>query len=512
MVQLSIIAYNSNNIQILGKIVGNTENTAEGTTYGYATIGHYTDGKDAASVRKELVLRLAKENFGKSGRTREVLRSIYGTDYKRINIKDFVKRLRLMGQVIDAIDRNSEYKSLEDEVLHQLKKRLDQVQDRLLGNFVLRDGVAKIEAGEKSETVGKLNPKLSKLIAMTRRRVITRKKMIDLVRRDIAFTDWDYRQIASDFDVPVEDAKELIAMFKSCFDKQGHFLRSVFEKHIPIFVWYEKRIFDFMWNCLKGTLRRNDRVAFLNSFQLLIDRMNTPKKVAIKTLLTDFLSDPYAVDFSDRNALMLANLLVRKYNKELQLDIEVTPEEVLLVRDGVDEDLALALAESLDNIHRGRLLKKIRSIHRRLAEALDPKRSGTPSMPVRYLLSLERETFIFLCLVGGETAASVVRSALKKYGNPKSDIYRMELSGRYLIPLLNHLKLVVRAVGRFGTADDLQQLSNVSWWEEGFRQLAMNEKQVVRVMQVMKWIDSTRERIVQKDFKDSRDTVGFRIG
>jgi hypothetical protein len=52
-----------------------------------------------------------------------------------------------------------------------------------------------------------------------------------------------------------------------------------------------------------------------------------------------FLPAPEKVEPSDRNAIMLANILLRTYNKELDVDIEMTPEEVLNVRNGLDRDV-----------------------------------------------------------------------------------------------------------------------------------------------------------------------------
>ena len=94
---------------------------------------------------------------------------------------------------------------------------------------------------------------------------------------------------------------------------------------------------------------------FLNALQMLIAKIHQPKR-AIKVLIADFCADPGVIEFADRNALMLANLLIRKYNKELNLDIELTPEEVLLVKEGLDREVvtyaALAYRERSGEIYR----------------------------------------------------------------------------------------------------------------------------------------------------------------
>ena len=94
-----------------------------------------------------------------------------------------------------------------------------------------------------------------------------------------------------------------------------------------------------MWHFLKITPERKDRVAFLNSLQLLISKMKHPDR-ALKVLLNDICQDLENISYSERNAFMLANLLVRTYNQELWLDVEITPEEVLDVRNGINRKAA----------------------------------------------------------------------------------------------------------------------------------------------------------------------------
>ena len=57
-------------------------------------------------------------------------------------------------------------------------------------------------------------------------------------------------------------------------------------------------------------------------------------------------------------------------------------------------------------------------------------------MPPRFLIALEREVHIFLALVGGNTAASILHSALKVFGNPESRFYTMEEGRQNLYGLL----------------------------------------------------------------------------
>ena len=325
--------------------------------------------------------------------------------------------------------------------------------------------------------------------------------MNDLVLRDGRnLTYRDYEDIADVFDIPIIDAKDLVKLINSSFDGSGHFLRGAFEKNIPIFAWYGEQIFEFMWFFFKEKkFSRKDRISFLNSLQLLIERLNQPKS-GIRLLLSDLLMNPGQVEYSDRNAIMLSNLLVRKYSKELNLDIEHTPEEVLLVKEGLDKGISKAVAEVIDAIYRKRISNKIRTIHSKLLQALDPGRNAENPMPLRYLLSLEREVFIFLCLIEGRIAHSVIRSALVRYGNPNSEIYMLKDSRRNLVKLLLHLKLLIRGISRFGTSEDLALLTQVSWAEDGFARLTDGTPHGNTVKQVMKWVDISKNVISKKDW------------
>ena len=62
---------------------------------------------------------------------------------------------------------------------------------------------------------------------------------------------------------------------------------------------------------------------------------------------------------------------------------------------------------------------------KRLNSAFDPALAAMASMPARFLLALEREVHIFLALVGGKTAATILHSSLKVFGNPEAPFYRV---------------------------------------------------------------------------------------
>jgi len=172
----------------------------------------------------------------------------------------------------------------------------------------------------------------------------------------------------------------------------------------------------------------------------------------------------------------------------------VTPEEVLLVKAGLDADVvkhAMDTIESNPEI----FLEKIQTIQNRIVAALDRRKSESEPMPLRYLLSLEREIHILLALVGGDTALSVLRKAVKRYGDPRSEIYRFSQSTDYLAALLQHLKVAIRGLGRIGEKIDLVVLEDVKKREKGFLRLGEGSQHEKLVARTMEWIEVARQSI-----------------
>jgi hypothetical protein len=365
---------------------------------------------------------------------------------------------------------------------------LGDVTKTVYDNLFAGVGIERLADGglqrtDRAERTG-LNEKLGDLLSFFRNRSGTRKKIKQMLRQSVEFDERDFQVIARDFDVTPESAAQLLGLLKSCFSKDGRFLRAAFERNIPAFAQYERKVFQFLWQYLKDITFREDRVAFLNALQLLISRLKQPN-LALHVLLDDLVQRPDQVAYSDRNALILSNILVRRYNKELTNDVEVTPEEVLLVRDGLDKEIVKDVSARLDREQEGFFIK-VRALHRAFKESLDPPESGSV-MPIRYLATLEREAYIFLSLVGGNTAHTVVRSAVKEYGNPDAEIYHLKKSPMSLKVNLQLLQVTMRGVIRFGDPDDLGLLKHVRGRLNAFLALKKATDYHEMVRRVMRW-------------------------
>jgi hypothetical protein len=458
-------------------------------------MGETTDKKrDRARV-----VRFVRDSFGSSRKTAaRVMTSLYGKDYKKIDLQNLGERFRLITDLLAAMEKNPEGKGLMEGVLRSIQPRMDLVRDEVLDDLVVQDDLIKMWSGEKETIIEKVDENLLKMIDISKERSATKKKIKPLQSLTAQFNAQDYEALAKEFDISVQEAEDIIALLKSCFDSNGDFLKGNFQKNVPEFARYEKKVFEILWQYLKQTPGRDDRLPFLNSLQLLNAQIQQPKK-ALRVLLADFVLDPTKVSFSDRNAMMLASQFLRKYNKEANLDIEITPEEVLLVKEGLDKAVAHYAAWRID-ANQKLFFEKLVTIRKKLIESLDPVFVDADVLPVRYLLALEREVHIFLSLVGGSTAHTALRGAVKVYGSPESDIYLSKEAHHHTAALLQHLAVFIRGFGRLGKENDSALLEEVKGAEEGFMRLGRGTRHEALVRRVMGWVDAAENDIVARNY------------
>lgn len=443
-----------------------------------------------------MVVRFSARAFGRDNQeTARILDCLYAPDFRFTTAYQVVDRIGLATRLIASISSSGQDPEARDElvdyVLELMEIRLDLVADEILDELSIQGELLGTGKGESDSLSITAHPQLRELLNFFRRRSRVKNKIKSILRKEVSFTDEDYQVIARDFGVSQGAAQELISLITGCFDKQGHFLRGAFEKRIPAFCDHEERVFEFLWHFLKEHMHKQERIGFLNSLKLLIDRMSGPS-LALFTLLTDFCRDPEAVTFSDRNALMLCNVLLRNYNKELHQDIEMTPEEVLLVREGLNGDAAEYARELIDR-DKEKFFLKYRHIHRNVREALSGR--SDVDAPLRYLLTLEREVYMLFALVGGITGLAVLRSGLREYGDPDSGIYDLAESRTQKDWLLAILQVLVRALGRVGEDSDLVSLNELRPRKSFFMNLGSDNRHTDQVKRLIRWVDTCAEEI-----------------
>lgn len=446
---------------------------------------------------KAKVAKFVKEAYGNSpARAVQVMKTIYGDDYHQLDLAGLEGRLQLITNLLTTLESSEKGQALMENVLERIQTGMDQLPKDVLDDLIVDGDEIKIWEEDQEKVIGKSDDNILKVIDTSKDRSAVRKKMRTALRADGQFTEQEYQQLSKTFNIPIREAEEIARLLKGCFDDQGNFQRSFFEKNVPGFAKHPKKIFEVLWEFLREIPRRSDRLPFLNSLQLLVKELAQPKQAA-KILVSEFIMDPADVSFPDRNALMLAIQFMRTYNKEINMDIEITPEEVMMVNKGLDQGVTRYMAWKIDGEQK-RFIEKIVTIRKKLIQSFEQEGSDFKVLPIRFLLALEREVHIFLALVGGKTAAAVIQGALNVYGNPASRIYLLKESPNYMTGLLQHLGVLIRGMGRVGHESDFVLLDEIKKRQQGFMNLSEEPRHQAFVRRTLAAIGSAKHEISQR--------------
>ncbi len=446
------------------------------------------------AVLKANVARFVKEAYGDSPeKARQVMKTIYGSDYHQLDLASLEGRLQLITNLLTSLENSDKGQALMEDVLGRIQIGVDQLPNTILDELIVDGAEIKIWEEDREKVIARSGDNLLDIIDTSKERAAARKKMRVALRADGKFTDKDHEQLSKTFNISIQEAEEIARLLKSCFDDKGNFQKTHFEKNVPGFAVHPKKIFEILWDFLREIPRRSDRVPFLNSMQLLVKEINQPKQSA-KILISDFILDPGDVSFPDRNALMLAIQFLRSYNKEVNMDIEITPEEVLMVNKGLDPAVRRYLTWKIDGEQK-RFAQKIATIRKKLIQSFEQAGTDTKVLPIRFLLALEREAHILLALVGGKTATAVIQEALKVYGNPASQIFLLKESPNFLAALLQHLSILIRGIGRVGSEADFALLDDILGRQQRFMNLSEEPRHMALVRRTLGAIDAAKHEI-----------------
>ncbi len=409
-------------------------------------------------------------------------------DYEDMQAETFLKQLRAYSLILSALKGNAVFGEMLQLLTNLLRAGIYKVNGRALDAVTVKRDAIQMEIENKSTIIGFVNGELLTILSLGKESRETERQLMAIDRLVRQRSDDNLLAVSRAFKIPIHDTKKITLLIETLFDGQGNFIRKTFEPMLDELTRHGNHAFELLWCYFKALKGRANRVSFLNALQHLISRINRPKH-ALRFLLADFCRHPDVVEPSDRNAIMLANILLRTYNKELDVDIEMTPEEVLNVRNGLDRAVVHYAQFRIDSVEY-RFSTKVRAIHEKLVAHLNAPAPDQRPPSVRHLLFLEREILIFLSLLSGKTAHLILMSALTEYGDPKEGIYRNLRAATYLPVFLQHLKIIVRGVGRVGTREDVGRLRQIS--ENGLALSEINgtpenQRSVVRTMQ---WIEN----------------------
>ena len=408
-------------------------------------------------------------------------------NYDGMGAETFLKQLHTYSLILNALKNKVVFQEMATLLANLLRAGIYKVDGEALDAVAVRRDAIQVHVDGKSTMIGTVNGELLTILSLGKENLETERQLMVIDRLVKRRNDKNLLAVSHAFKIPLHDTEKVTLLIEQLFDGRGNFIRKTFEPMIDELARHGNRAFELLWCYFKSLKGRTNRVSFLNALQQLITRIKRPKH-ALRFLLADFCRHPDRVEPSDRNAIMLANILLRTYNKELDVDIEMTPEEVLNVRNGLERDVVHYAQFRIDSVEY-RFASKVVTVHEKMITLLNTTSLGKQIPSVRHLLFLEREIFIFLSLLSGKTAHLVLVSALNEYGDPKAGIYRTLRAATYLPVFLQHLKIIVRGVGRVGTRDDvglLRQISEYGYQLSELNGTLENQRSVVRTME---WID-----------------------
>jgi hypothetical protein len=436
---------------------------------------------------KRQAQQLVEETLTADRKLRDAAAEAISGDYADMGPEAFLERLRMYSLILDAFENKRNSRQMAGLLGDLLRTGISKVDGRAMDAVTIRRDAVELNIDGRSTLIGNVNSELLGILSLGKesREMERRLAVIDrLVRRP---GEENIAAVAQAIKLPAHDTQQITGLIRKLFDDRGNFFRQSFDPMLDQLARHGNLSFELLWGYFKALKGRANRVAFLNSLQHLISRIERPKH-ALRLLLSDFCRYPNKVAPTDRHAVMLANILLRTYNKELAVDIEMTPEEVLNVRNGLDREIVLYAQFRLDAVDH-RFATKIRTIHETMISRLNAPSLDRQTPSVRHLLYLEREIFIFLALLSGKTAHLILFSALNEYGHPQEGIYRHRRAATYLPVFLQQLKIIVRGVARVGTADDVGQLKRISAYGPRLSELNPTPENQRSVSRIMEWIE-----------------------
>jgi hypothetical protein len=434
------------------------------------------------------ISRLVLAKYGSSPRmASEVINSINSAGYVNIRPEVMGSRLTKASDFLDLAEKTDNREDMQSEALRNIEEGLDHLPDEMYDNMSVKGSEASTINNEGQETKFLLHEKILDFLSFFIRRSSIKKKVQDIANKNVWFDDDDYAVIAKNFKITKDDAVNLIGLLRDCFDFNGNFRRSFFEKNIPGFVRCGSKVFEFLWHYLKELPLRNDRVAFLNALQSLVAQFDQPA-VALEILLSDiFDRSAKYVKFSDRNAFILATALLCSGKYPGRSHIELTPEDVLQAKEDLNPDTISSVQKLFEKYHEN-IIHKFKLITELLLKSSAKENFAENEMQPRFLLYLIRELVIFFSLIGGKSAHAIIRGVVLEFGDPLSAYYKEMKNKENLRHSLQLLQIAARSLRRFADPQDMNLLGEIVSNEDAFVKLYDEPDPLNHVQRVMEKI------------------------
>lgn len=414
--------------------------------------------------------------------------SLFDFDFDQLTPEEFGNHVKMVSQLLNRLSSDHTTPSLA-RLLNFLRDRFEQFPEEILSHMAVQRQGLRVELQGRKFIVGMVHPQLLNLVSFVKERIELQHKIDAVCDFGHHLLQPNNNDLVRRFSISEEDAKNIKSLLAKCFNDKGRFLRSHFTANIDKLSQHGNMLFEILWCILRQTTVTQDRLALINTIPLLIERLGDAEN-ALTFLLSDLFQDSKKVELSDRNAFALATLMLRTHNKERNIDIDSTPEEVLAVRKSLNKKLIRSTADRLAT-NAMRVRSKFHTIREILAQnaTIHPTDDKISLLSFKFLLALEREGLIFMALVGTPTAHVVISDALAYYGDPSAQIYHKQLSSQNLLDLMGHLRIVLKCIARLGEPEDLEKLKVLERAVPRLMALNTDPTYTQAVRQTLKWAE-----------------------
>jgi len=394
---------------------------------------------------------LIKEVYGSDeDKVRSVIYYVYEYGLNIHSAEQFARGLECISDFLAKLETLGSYPEVREEIVTRVREKITAMSRPALTQMEIGARVLRVGRQGRAPIDCEVLPEFLSLLRQTKDKSDVNEKLKRFNDPKTTFTMADIMFIALDFHLPVDEAAMVVKALQRSFNSGGHFDRALFTEQASFLALYQRQVFPLLLDYLKRTESKKDRLGLLNSLPMLFDRVEHPRDV-IATLLQEFCSVSDRIHHFDRNVIMLTAQLLRHYRKEEGFDIEATPEEVLLVKRGLVEEAVLLGQRAIFELRKELRLKTI-TMRKCLVESLEKRKQRDPSgFSPRFVISLLREFYLLLGLLGGSTAQDILGEAVASHADPESRFYREAEGKKHLVGLLGLLKVIVRAYVRVVT-------------------------------------------------------------
>ncbi len=462
-----------------------TSLTGEVTPTGGISLGEAISSDDMAG---ELLPYLAGYLENQDSKALEILNATFECDFGALDAEATAKTINAITRLIQALEKLTKDPGPLDRFLFYLHDRLGQISAEVLAHLSVRRQGLKVEIQGKALLVGMVHPRLIDIINLVKERITVAHKISAVSGFTCDPGAADPRFWISRFGLSTRAAAYFQKMLVQALADGGSWDSIAFGNQLDDLDQESGRVFEILWCLLRQNAGGLSRSALLNGLVLMGERLKNDSE-ALGFLLSDLFQSIDPMVPGDRNAFALGTFMLRTHHKERHVDLERTPEDVLAIKKSLHAALQQYAAWRMD-IDPFRVLSKFKAIRNMLGRTMRESAGKTAlTDPIfRPLLFLEREGLIFVSLAGGKTARLVVRGALDYYGDPGVEIFLGHPHASYLIDLVGHLRVVLRAMARLGQARDLDTLKAMEQGASRLMSLDTDPTFARRAKQMLQWI------------------------